>query len=47
MSLKKLKFIADENIEKPIVDLLLAEGYDVLWTHTHKRQLSHEEVYAA
>lgn len=42
--MKKLKFIADENIEKPLVDLLLAEGHDVLWIHMHKRQLSDEDI---
>lgn len=42
--MKKIKFLADVNIEKPIVDYLLTNGYDVKWVPDYNCQMTDEEL---
>jgi predicted nuclease of predicted toxin-antitoxin system len=37
--MRHLKFLPDENVEKPLVDSLAGDGYDILWLPDHKRAL--------
>ena len=41
-----LKFLADVNIEKPIVSYLSKNGYDVLWIPDFNRRMSDDELLA-
>ena len=42
--MKKIKFLADVNIEKAIVDYLLTNGYDVKWVPDYNCQMTDEEL---
>lgn len=42
--MKKIKFLADVNIEKPIIDYLLTNGYDVKWVPDYNCQMTDEEL---
>ncbi|MCK4859015.1 MAG: DUF5615 family PIN-like protein [Candidatus Omnitrophica bacterium] len=39
-----MKFLADENIEKPLVDFLRGKGFDVLYVCEQHKSISDEEV---
>lgn len=39
-----IKFIADVNIEKPIVDYLLEKGYDIKWIPDYNCEILDEEL---
>lgn len=39
-----MKFLADENIEKPLVDFLRSKGFDVLYVCEQHKSISDEEV---
>lgn len=39
-----LKFVADVNLEKPIVDWLLQSGYDVKWIPDYDRTMTDEKL---
>jgi predicted nuclease of predicted toxin-antitoxin system len=39
-----MKFIADVNVEKPVVDYLLESGHDVKWIPDYNCQMSDEEL---
>ena len=42
--MENIKFIADVNIEKPIVDYLLKNGYDVKWVADYDCKISDEDL---
>lgn len=42
----KLKFLADVNIEKPIIDFLRFSGYDVKWIPDYDCQMRDDELLA-
>ena len=39
-----MKFLADENIEKPVVEYFRGEGHDVLWIAEIQKAITDEEV---
>lgn len=39
-----IKFIADVNVEKPIIDYLLGEGYDVKWVPDYNCEILDEDL---
>ena len=41
---KKIKFLADENLEKPIVDYLRGKGYEVLYIAEISPSMKDEEI---
>jgi predicted nuclease of predicted toxin-antitoxin system len=41
---KEIKFLADVNVEKPIVDYLLKQGYDIKWIPDYDCEMSDEEL---
>jgi predicted nuclease of predicted toxin-antitoxin system len=45
MEKKELKFIADVNIEKTIVDFLIKEGFDVKWVADFNKKMSDTELF--
>ena len=40
-----LKFLADVNVEKDLVDFLTEQGFDVLWIPDYNCHLSDEELF--
>jgi len=40
-----LKFLADVNVEKDLVDFLTEQGFDVLWIPDYNCRLSDEELF--
>jgi hypothetical protein len=42
--MNNIKFIADVNVEKAIVDYLLEEGYDVKWIPDYNREMLDEDL---
>ncbi|MGR3319962.1 MAG: DUF5615 family PIN-like protein [Candidatus Anammoxibacter sp.] len=42
--MKHLKIIADVNIEKPIIDYLVEQGYDVKWISDYNRKLADKDL---
>ena len=42
--MKEIRFLADVNIEKSIVDLLKKEGFDILWIPDYNCQLTDDEL---
>ena len=42
--MENIKFIADVNIEKPIVDYLLENGYNVKWVADYDCKMNDEEL---
>ena len=42
--MKEIKFLADVNVEKPIVDYLLKQGYDIKWIPDYDCEMSDEEL---
>ena len=38
--MKKIKFLADVNVEKPLVDFLSKKGFDVKWVTSIDKQMS-------
>jgi predicted nuclease of predicted toxin-antitoxin system len=43
-AMNNIKFIADVNVEKAIVDYLLEEGYDVKWIPDYNREMLDEDL---
>jgi len=41
---KKLKFIADVNIEKPLIDFLTSEGIDVEWVSNIDKRMTNSRL---
>ncbi len=41
-----MKFLADENVEKPIVESLRQQGFDVLYIAEERRSLDDEAILA-
>ena len=39
-----IKFLADVNIEKDLVDFIKNSGYDTLWMPDYNRRLNDEEL---
>ena len=44
MNIKELKFLANVNIEKPIVDFLIEKGFDVNWVANIDKQMTDYRV---
>lgn len=44
MIAKNLKFIADVNLEKPIVEFISKEGYDIKWTPNFNPKITDEDL---
>lgn len=42
--MNNIKFVADVNVEKAIVDYLLEEGYDVKWIPDYNCEMLDEEL---
>lgn len=40
IQMKKIKFLADVNVEKPLVDFLSKKGFDVKWVTSIDKQMS-------
>lgn len=45
MKTKELKFLANVNIEKPIIDFLIEMGFDVKWVADIDKQMSDTCVF--
>jgi predicted nuclease of predicted toxin-antitoxin system len=41
---KEIKFLADVNVEKPIVDYLLKQGYDIKWVPDYNCEMPDEDL---
>jgi predicted nuclease of predicted toxin-antitoxin system len=41
---KEIKFLADVNIEKPLVDYLSKQGYDIKWVPDYNCEMSDEDL---
>lgn len=41
---KKLKFIADVNVEKPLIDFLISEGIDVEWVSDIDKRMTNSQL---
>jgi predicted nuclease of predicted toxin-antitoxin system len=42
--MKKVKFIANVNIEKPLIDFLIKRGFDIKWVAEIDKQMSDNGV---
>jgi predicted nuclease of predicted toxin-antitoxin system len=42
--MKEIKFLADVNIEKPLVDYLLKQGYDIKWVPDYNCEMPDEDL---
>jgi uncharacterized protein with PIN domain len=42
--MKKIKFLADVNLEKPIMDFLRKNGYDIKWITDYDCWISDEKL---
>ena len=42
--MKEIKFLADVNVEKPIVDYLLEQGYDIKWISDYDCEMPDEDL---
>jgi predicted nuclease of predicted toxin-antitoxin system len=42
--MKEIRFLADVNTEKPLVDYLLKQGYDIKWVPDHNCQMLDEDL---
>ena len=42
--MKGIKFLADVNIEKPLVDYLSKQGYDIIWMPDYNCEMSDEDL---
>jgi predicted nuclease of predicted toxin-antitoxin system len=42
--MREIKFLADVNIEKPLVDYLLKQGYDTKWVPNYNCETSDEDL---
>ena len=42
--MKGIKFLADVNVEKPLVDYLLKQGYDVKWAADYDCEMPDENL---
>jgi hypothetical protein len=42
--MKEIKFLADVNIEKPLVDYLLKQGYDIKWVPDYNCEIPDEDL---
>ena len=40
-----MKFIADVNVEKPVIDYLIEKGYDVKWVPDYDCQISDNDLF--
>lgn len=40
--MKEIKFLADVNVEKPLVDYLLKQGYDIKWVPDYNCEMPDE-----
>jgi predicted nuclease of predicted toxin-antitoxin system len=41
---KEIKFLADVNVEKPIVDYLSGQGYDIKWAPDYDCKMADEDL---
>jgi predicted nuclease of predicted toxin-antitoxin system len=41
---KEIKFLADVNVEKPLVDYLLKQGYDIKWIPDYNSEMPDEDL---
>ena len=42
--MKEIKFLADVNIEKPLVDYLVKQGYDIKWIPDYDCEMPDEDL---
>jgi predicted nuclease of predicted toxin-antitoxin system len=42
--MREIKFLADVNVEKPLVDYLLKEGYDIKWIPDYDCEMLDEDL---
>lgn len=42
--MKEIKFLADVNVEKPLVDYLLKQGYDMKWVPDYNCEMPDEDL---
>ena len=42
--MKEIKFLADVNVEKPLVDYLLKQGYDIKWIPDYDCEMPDEDL---
>ena len=42
--MKEIKFLADVNVEKPLVDYLLKQGYDIKWIPDYNSEMPDEDL---
>ncbi len=42
--MRQIKFLADVNVEKPLVDYLTKQGYDIKWLPDYNREMSDEDL---
>ena len=42
--LKEIKFLADVNVEKPLVDYLSNQGYDIKWIPDYNCEMFDEDI---
>jgi len=43
--MKEIKFLADVNVEKPIIDLLINKGFDVKWVANIDKKMSDMKIF--
>jgi predicted nuclease of predicted toxin-antitoxin system len=42
--MREIKFLADVNVEKPLVDYLLKQGYDIKWVADYDCEMPDEDL---
>jgi predicted nuclease of predicted toxin-antitoxin system len=42
--MKEIRFLADVNIEKPLIDYLLKQGYDIKWVPDYDCEMPDEDL---